>query len=321
MSNLRTRNLRPWRVSQQPLDIECLACGSTLRFEPGATSMQCSLCEEARPLPLRFYDIPETAEGEGGESSAHGLLPFLLDEPAARRVLTREALRLDKAPLFDDLHRAFLPALVMRCHVRGTYTGQRGEAQGHGHMRRVVWVRVSGLCERPFENVIRYPNAAISAEHYDDIRPWDWAFTRPLDDELAQEEYEEATVHPAAFNPAEVFERFFPDVDEDMTMEAMSAIGGEEQRVTGVTSVRKDAFFRVVLLPVWVGRLESADAQVVVNGRNGRVSVEGYASTVAEATPFDPGRLTLWDNLQTFVYAAMVIGGLLVYVYFRLFVM
>ena len=33
---------------------DCLACGTALEFRPGALSVHCSICEDDRPLPLRF---------------------------------------------------------------------------------------------------------------------------------------------------------------------------------------------------------------------------------------------------------------------------
>jgi len=47
---------------------ECLACGSDLRFEPGTLSVHCSICEDDRPLPLRFASDVEDAPIEGALS-------------------------------------------------------------------------------------------------------------------------------------------------------------------------------------------------------------------------------------------------------------
>lgn len=46
-------------VSPQTRSFECLACGSQLEFAAGSLSTQCTMCEDDRPLPLRFAaDVP-----------------------------------------------------------------------------------------------------------------------------------------------------------------------------------------------------------------------------------------------------------------------
>jgi hypothetical protein len=53
-------------------------------------------------------------------------------------------------------------------------------------------------------------------------------------------------------------------------------IGGDEQRVDAVETVYSNAFFRHVLLPVWIGayRFRGKPYQVVVNARTGEVQGE-----------------------------------------------
>ncbi len=51
---------------------ECLACGSDLRFDPGQLSVHCSICEDERPLPLRFASDVE-GESIGGALSVDRL--------------------------------------------------------------------------------------------------------------------------------------------------------------------------------------------------------------------------------------------------------
>ena len=284
----RLEKLRQSDVVNGPLELDCLACGTTLRFEPGLMFTNCGICEEPRPLPMRFSGLPETPDGSPGGPEFHGVLPFLIDESAARLALQEEAVRHDQTPLLGDFERVFVPVVVMRCHAKGDYYGKRGDLRGAGNHQHMVWSPVSGTCERPFDNVVRFARLPAPPEPYLALDPWDWAFVLPFDHVSARTQVEEATVFQGWPNSDDVFDQVFPSISQEMYTEAAFDIGGDDQRVDGVTSTRSEATYRTVLLPVWRCTLKTTEATCVVNGRTGRACIAGFDPPKPEASPFAP---------------------------------
>lgn len=305
------------------LSIDCLACGTALQFRPGALSVHCSICEDARPLPLRFGatmpSVPVAPEASSTDALAghqhfrcdrcrtllsaasapprcslcggrlipeaagtslivpHGALPALVDAVTAKSLVDAELRRHNRHPLPLRPELAFVPWLVFETHVGAHYKGEKGVYESRGDDTVLVWVPWSGHVERSFENRRTCLSIGLNGDLSGRLEPWDWAFAEPIEDAMLTEGVWERSALPTS----EVFTRAMPNFDDDLEEDIRYDIGGEKQRVHQVDAKRDNDRMRVIMLPVWIGRLADG-TQTAVNGRTGEALVVGLEGAQSE---------------------------------------
>jgi len=82
-------------------------------------------------------------------------------------------------------------------------------------------------------------------------------------------------------------------------------IGGDEQRVSSVSTQYRDVMFKLVLMPVWI-------AAYLYGGKSFQVLVNAHTATVVGERPYSPIKITFA------VLAGLVALAVLILIYSRL---
>lgn len=306
---------------------ECLACGTALEFTIGSVATRCRVCDDSRPLPLRFAaDVPSRSIDDAGpptgalhghhhvrcgacgtlvSRSSAGPCPLCGGDAAADATAT--ALAIDGwLPFLIDEHtaRAVLAAELRRLRIAAT-------------LGRFVGVHIPWLvydCELFATYEGRRGEWVGDGQHrrmvWCDVsgtidRPFEnrrRSASRSVVGDLAErlDPWDWAFVEPPSaaitsavcerceITPEHVASRAMGDFATAAADEVRSDIGGDAQEVTSVEAKRSAERFRQVLLPVWFGTLVDGHTRVAVNGRTGEVTVTGHDGRETEESELEP---------------------------------
>lgn len=307
---------------------ECLACGTPLEFTAGSVATRCKMCDDNRPLPLRFRaDVParpiEAAGPPTGALPGHlharcGACGTLFSLPAAGPCplcggpstpdATATALAVDGwLPFLVDEHtaRAMLGAELLRLRIAPATPGRFVGV----HVPWLVYdCEVKGTYEGRRGDLVgdgqnrrmvwRDASGAID-RLFENRRA---SASRSLVGELAErlEPWDWAFVEPPSsaiataacerceVTPEHVAGRAMGDFAAEVATEARHDIGGDAQEVHSVKATRSAERFRHVLLPVWLGTLTDGHTRIAVNGRTGEVIVTGRRGREVEESDLEP---------------------------------
>jgi hypothetical protein len=221
-----------------------------------------------------------------------GLLPFAMDEAAARVALTDWLGSLWFAPsgLMDyarkgrKMNGIYVPYWTFDADTKSRYSGQRGThyyetrtvmrdgKRQQVRVRKTRWRAASGRVGRFFDDVLVLASQSLPKKYTDGLEPWDLSALEPYKpDYLAgfrAEGYQVELVD--GFTEARDF------MDRMILRDVKYDIGGDEQRVSNVDTAVDDVTFKHILLPVWLAayKYRGRAFRFVVNGRTGRVQGE-----------------------------------------------
>jgi DNA-directed RNA polymerase subunit RPC12/RpoP len=262
--------------------LKCPNCGAQVEIGADTHATECPFC--ATPVV--------TDTGTHRHIKPRGLLPFALDERAAREAMTKWLGRLWFAPggLQDYARKGrrmqgiYVPYWTFDAQTETDYRGERGTVyyvsrtvtrDGKTHTlreQRIRWHPAAGHVARFFDDVLVLASRALPKRYTDALEPWDLAALEPYRPEFLagfraegytvelDDGYEEARRHMAR-----VIER---DVKFD--------IGGDRQRIHHLDTTVSEVTFKHILLPVWLAayKYRGKTYRFVVNGRTGRVQGE-----------------------------------------------
>ncbi|HWB74596.1 MAG TPA: hypothetical protein VG755_06565 [Nannocystaceae bacterium] len=290
---------------------ECLACGSTLEFHAGSVSTHCKLCDDERPLPMRFpANVPATALDATADTPAGvahvrcgscgsrfagrsppSSCPLCGGVTAAERdgptlpvhgwlpFLVDE--QTATARLVAELQRLRIDATPTRCFgVHLPWLVYQCTATGRYDGRRGDLVG-SGQNRRMSWHEV---SGVIDRQFENRSKTGSRTILGELADRL--EPWDWAFVEPPdatlASQVRECCELTGDGIaartmsfDAELAAEARADIGGDAQEVNRVDARRDDEAFRQILLPVWIATLTGIQTRVLVNGRTGAVIVPG----------------------------------------------
>ena len=262
--------------------VSCPNCGAQTEFNETVHAAECPFC--ATPVV--------TDTGLHRHIKPKGLLPFGLDERAARAKMTDWLGSLWFAPngLQDyarkgrQLSGIYVPYWTFDADTKSQYSGQRGThyyetrtvtRKGKTEQVRVQktrWHGVQGRVARFFDDVLVLGSQSLPKKYTDALEPWDLSAMEPYQPQyLAGFRAEGYQVELAdAFKEARVH------VDAIIRRDVKHDIGGDEQRVGSVDTAIGTLTFKHVLLPVWMAayKYRGRTFRFVVNGRTGRVQGE-----------------------------------------------
>jgi DNA-directed RNA polymerase subunit RPC12/RpoP len=258
----------------------CQKCGATTDSD-----LLASRCQ--------FCGAPLVDAGDANEQIApEAVLPFEVDRAgvrsalrlwvASRRFAPRSFRSVSEA---ESLSGTYVPHWTFDADTTSDYVGQRGDhywetetytttvdGQTQTQTRQVMrtrWSHATGRVARAFDDVMVRGTARLIEEHQDKLEPW------PLNATVAyQPEYLSGysalryDVEPE--NGLAVAKEQMGKVIE---RDCRNDIGGDEQRLSNVSTSYADVMYKLVLLPVWVvAYLYGGKTwQVLVNGRTGEV--------------------------------------------------
>ncbi|WP_135501251.1 TFIIB-type zinc finger domain-containing protein [Roseovarius aestuariivivens] len=262
--------------------LSCTNCGAQVEFAPDIHAAECPFC--ATPVV--------TDTGTHRHIKPRGLLPFALDEGAARRAMTDWLGSLWFAPSgLQDYARngrrmqgIYVPYWTFDADTTSRYTGERGTVyyetvtvmhEGKRQRRQVAkirWTPASGRVARAFDDVLVLASRSLPARYTDALEPWDLGALKPYSPQFLAGFRAEGYQVPLATG----FEQARVKMDAVIIRDVRFDIGGDQQRIHRIDTDMRDVTFKHILLPVWLAayKYRGKTYRFVVNGRSGRVQGE-----------------------------------------------
>jgi hypothetical protein len=260
----------------------CPNCGAIVEFDPDIHAKECPFC--ATPVV--------TGTGVNRHIKPGGLMPFLVDEGAAKQAMGDWLGRLWFAPnglqayakRGRRLSGIYVPYWTFDARTQTDYAGQRGTVytemrtvvrDGKRHsvpVTRVRWRPVRGRVARAFDDVLVLASRSLPKRHTDALLPWDMTRLVPYTPEYLAGFRAEAYQVELPGGWAEAREIMDRTIERDVRFD----IGGDRQQIQDMRTSISDVTFKHVLLPVWVAayKFRGQSYRFVVNGQTGRVQGE-----------------------------------------------
>ncbi len=285
----------------------CPNCAAQVEFDADIHATECPFC--ATPVV--------TDTGLHRHIKPKGLLPFAVDEEAARGSMTDWLGSLWFAPsgLQDYARKGramqgiYVPFWTFDADTNSRYSGERGtvyyetrivEREGKREEVRVPkvrWTRANGRIARFFDDVLVLASKSLPKRFTDALEPWDLSALEPYAPEyLAGFRAEGYQIELDA-----AFEEARAHMDRVIMRDVKFDIGGDRQRVHDIQTELGALTFKHILLPVWLAayKYRGKTYRFVVNGRTGRVRGE---------RPFSAGKIIVTVLLGLLVAAAIGYG-------------
>ena len=284
---LRLHADRMGTLAAGALEVSCQTCGATVTFTPPMVAGECDFC--GSPLVAQPRDADPLVAPEG-------VLPFKVTQPQASESIKDWLSSLWFAPNAlkkmaqqEGVGGVYIPFWTYDAYTQSDYEGQRGEhyyvtetynetdSQGNTvtktrQVQHTNWHHASGTVERWFDDILVAATKTITPERLAALEPWDLG-------ELTAYAPEYLSGYKAQRYQVDLAEGFelakkkaAPFIESDVRRD----IGGDEQRVTRVSTAYSAITFKHLLLPVYVGayRFNERVFQIAVNGRTGEVQGE-----------------------------------------------
>ncbi|AUC53074.1 primosomal protein N' (replication factor Y) - superfamily II helicase [Sagittula sp. P11] len=275
-------NLLPLQEMEETRVTTCPNCAAQLEFDPAVHATECPFC--ATPV------VADT--GTHRHIKPRGLLPFALDEAAARDAMTKWLGKLWFAPggLQDYARKGrkmsgiYVPYWTYDANTASRYSGERGTVyyvtetvvrdgkRQQVQVQKIRWSPASGHVSRFFDDVLVLASRALPKRFTDALEPWDLAALEPYRPEFLagfraegyQVDLDEGFVEARAH------------MDRQIERDVKFDIGGDRQRIHRIDTNVSDVTFKHILLPVWLAayKYRGKTYRFVVNGRTGRVQGE-----------------------------------------------
>jgi DNA-directed RNA polymerase subunit RPC12/RpoP len=292
-----------------PQELVCPRCGAT----SASTNLarQCPFC--GAPLVVNATRT--------GEVAPEAVVPFGISAADARTALltwTRSrwfaprALRSVGAA--ESVRGTYVPHWTFDADTLTDYRGQRGEhywvtvsstdsegrTQTHQE-QRTRWHRAAGTVQRLFDDVLIVGSRALPARLLERLRPWPLADAVPFStDYLAGHDALRYDVEPEEAL-AEAKAAMEPQIRSDVRRD----IGGDEQRISSMSTQYRDLTYKLVLLPVWL-------AVYVYAGRTFDVAINARTGEVLGQRPYSVAKIVAAVLVGLVVVAAVVLAVLYV---------
>jgi len=278
-------------VAQLPtFSLSCDNCGSA--HQQSAIAARCPSCRSA---------LVVTDDLNGQLKSPDGVVPFVVDEARAAvcfqewtssRWFAPSALK--KISKTASMDGSYLPHWGFDDRTTTDYTGQRGDhyyttetytTQENGQtvtntrqVQHTRWSHAAGRVSRDFVDVLATGVGTPDADLLEKLGPWTTA------DAIGyQSEYLAGFDSPRYDIDAEAgFVSARQDMASVIQDDCRADIGGDEQRVSQMSTTDQDVLFRLLLLPLWIATYIAGGKtfDVFVNANTGEVIGERPYSAV-----------------------------------------
>ncbi len=271
-------------LAQDALEVQCTSCGAIVTFVPPEVARECDFCG------AKIVAQPKSADPT---VAPEGVLPFGITQQQATQAVkgwlssrwfAPDALKRFASP--EAIDGIYLPYWTYDAHTTSYYKGERGEyyyvtenyterdAQGNSvqrtrQVRQTNWHSASGTVSRWFDDLIIPATRSLPPDRLYALEPWDLV-------ELKTYEPAYLSGYKAQRYQVELgegFEQAKAISARIIEGDVRSNIGGDEQRISNITTHYSGITFKHLLLPVYVGayRLNQKVYQIVINGRTGEV--------------------------------------------------
>lgn len=280
------------RVSPEAAILTCPNCAAEFAMDAHVHSGACPFCSTS----------VVTDTGNARLIKPKGLLPFSISSEQARQSYARWLSKLWFAPgslkkyarADTGLNGVYIPYWTYDSDTATAYSGQRGDVyyvretyfaiENGRRVRRsrqvpkIRWTPVSGRTHRHFDDVLVGATRTLPRQITDWLEPWDLHNLIPYTEEylsgFSSEVYQVEL--DEGFNFAQA------TMDRVIRRDVAAAIGGDQQRITGLQTQHSDTTFKHVLLPLWSAAFQfrGKTYRFVVNGRTGKIRGERPYSIV-----------------------------------------
>ncbi|MEP4980894.1 TFIIB-type zinc finger domain-containing protein [Ascidiaceihabitans sp.] len=267
---------------------KCPNCAAQVEFEPDVHAAECPFC--ATPVV--------TDTGAHRHIKPRGLLPFAMDESAARSSMTDWLGGLWFAPSGlqeyarkgRKMQGIYVPYWTFDADTKSAYAGERGTVYYENQtvvrdgkrqtvrVAKVRWAHVRGRVARFFDDVLVLASTSLPKRFTDALEPWDLSAMEPYDPAyLAGFRAEGYSIELQ-----EGFKEARMRMEAQITRDVKFDIGGDKQRVHDIQTQINAVTFKHILLPVWLAayKYRGKTYRFVVNGRTGRVQGERPYSAI-----------------------------------------
>ncbi len=268
--------------------LSCPNCGAQVAFDEKTHAAECPFC--ATPVV--------TGTGTHRHIKPKGVLPFALEERAAREAMTEWLGRLWFAPnglqeyarKGRKMQGIYVPYWTFDADTKSSYRGERGTVyyetktvmrdgkRQQVRVQKVRWRAVSGRVARFFDDVLVLASRTLPKRYTDALEPWDLGALEPYRPEFLagfraegyqvelEDGFKEARAH----------------MDNVIARDVRFDIGGDRQRIHDIDTDVRDVTFKHILLPVWLAayKYRGKTYRFVVNGRTARVQGERPYSAI-----------------------------------------
>ena len=286
------RDQLPQTEMEETRTAHCNSCGATVDFNDATHGRECPFC--ASPL------VVDT--GANRHIKPRALLPFALDEEAARQAMSNWLGRLWFAPSGlkkyarrgRKMDGVYVPYWTFDALTRSAYSGQRGtvyaqsktvirDGQPQTHtVTKVRWRSVAGQVHRAFDDVLVLGARSLPRAYTEALAPWDLSRLVPY----APEYIAGLRAEAYTIDLDEAFHQARGQMDRVIERDVRFDIGGDRQRITRIDTQVSDVTFKHVLLPVWI-------AAYKFRGRSYRFVVNGQTGQVKGDRPWSAGKIAL----------------------------
>ena len=279
--NLETAEIETTRVSI------CPNCAAQVELAGAEHAANCPFC--ATPF------VADT--GEHRHIKPRAILPFALDERAAKQAMSEWLGRLWFAPsgLQDYARKGrkmegiYVPFWTFDADTRSSYRGERGQVyyetrsvtrngkRVQERVQRVRWYPASERVNRFFDDVLVLASKSLPKRFTDALEPWDLAELVPYSPEYIAGFRAEGY----SIDIEDGFVEARTQMDRVIARDVRFDIGGDRQRVHHIDTKVSDVTFKHILLPVWLAayKYRGRSYRFIVNARTGRVQGERPYST------------------------------------------
>ena len=271
--------------------VHCDKCGAAQNLSGDLFASRCTFCGVA--IVSKSY--------ANRHIKPKSLVPFQVDRPHAQESFRKWVRKLWLAP--NDLKRyaqsdagltgVYLPFWTYDCQTASDYRGERGDdyyttetystrnSSGQSvtqtrQVRHTRWTAVGGHVDKFHDDVLVMASTSISSAIVGAAERWDLSKLVPYQPEFVSGFQAEAY----RVSLKDGFPVARATIDAQVRRLVERDIGGDHQRIHGVSTRYSDVRFKHVLLPVWISAYRYRDKayRFIINGQTGAVSGESPKS-------------------------------------------
>ena len=271
-------------LAQNALEVQCNSCGAIVTFVPPEVARECDFCGAQIVAQPKAADPTVAPEGVLPFRITHQQATLAVRQWLSSRWFAPDALKRFARP--EAIDGIYLPYWTYDAHTTSYYTGQRGEhyyetehyterdAQGNSvqrtrQVRKTRWYGASGTVARWFDDLLVPATRSLLPIVSTLLSHGTWSrsnrMSRLIFPAIKAQRYQ--------VELGEGFEQAKVIAARVIEGDVRRDIGGDEQRISNVTTHYAGITFKHLLLPVYAGayRLNQKVYQIVINGRTGEV--------------------------------------------------
>ena len=282
---LNSNRTRMGVLSATALEVNCSNCGASITFEPPHVAGDCPFCASSIVAQPKMSDPTLAPEG---------VVPFIIGRKAARENIQRWLSQrwfapnaLQQLAQQEKIEGVYLPFWTYDAYTVSHYSGERGdyyyvtetytETNEKGEtetktrqVQHTRWHWISGRVDRFFDDVLVAATKLVEINRLNALEPWN------LKESLCAYEPSYLAGFKAQRSQVMLQEGF--EIAKDTMAGVIHSdvcrnIGGDEQRVSNISTAYSAMTFKHILLPVWLStyRYRNKQYQVMVNARTGEI--------------------------------------------------